>query len=597
MGKTSIKIFTTYLKYMLPASLILIAIWAYLERETLQNRDTHTQLHGLEQTAQTTAKLVDAEALALIKGAEDYQSVWYNKVKSQIDAVSEVLDRDDLEIQVLRRKGNLTEKIVTNKEENVIGESYDLWQEMNDALNQKKVFSKTMTGENEEDVSFFAVAPVLDKRNEAEALVVIGVPRQPAADSILDVATLPIIILMSFVALSILVLVIEFNKLTGGLDHVKENLSRLKKGDQVVPSAQEGYVDELHPALKELASSMRDNRESEEEREKIQHQIQELLRIVSSAADGDFTQKAEVTADALGALSDSFNLMVSDLSELIKDVKKAAEEVASSTQGILKNTDAMAVGAESQASQTENISGLAKEMAELINNTNKNAQMASEAAQRARELAEKGGEIVKRSTDGMQKIRDSVREVSRQMKLLTDNSVRIGEITDFISEIASRTNLLALNASIEAARAGEAGRGFTVVADEIRNLAERSSRAADQISELIDDIQSGTTQTLNAIENGEREVSDGAKLVDSAGSALKEILGTVEISAKSTLDISKATEEQTKFSKDIVASLEHIAGIAKETAEGAQQSRESASKLDDLSTKLNQAVEKFRLAE
>ena len=145
----------------------------------------------------------------------------------------------------------------------------------------------------------------------------------------------------------------------------------------------ESYLNELLPRLKDLANSLKNTQLSSGEKDKTQQQIKELLKIVSSAADGDFTQKAEVTADALGALADSFNIMVSDLSELVKDVMNASEKVASSTMGISTNTDIMAKGAETQASQTENISDLAKEMANRIHNTNQNAQLASEAAKKA----------------------------------------------------------------------------------------------------------------------------------------------------------------------------------------------------------------------
>jgi len=407
----------------------------------------------------------------------------------------------------------------------------------------------------------------------------------------------PVVLGILIVAIAGLILALLMRNLRKGVEHTQYNIERLKNGESVLmPDETSISLLELLPSLKTLENIIKSTKEAEAEREKIQKQIREFLKIVTNAAEGDFTVSAAVTADVLGALADSFNLMISDLSELIRDVKRAAEQVATSTLGILKNIDAMAQGAVSQASQTETISNLAKDMVELINNSNQSSQRAADAARQAKEVAEKGSENVKKSINGMVNIRESVREASKQVRILGENSTRIGEITDFIGEIASRTNLLALNASIEAARAGEAGRGFTVVADEIRNLAERASTSAEEISKLIEDIKSGISKTMKAMESGTHEVSEGTKLVDAAGEVLRDILGSVEISALSASEISNAMQEQTKFSKDIAANLEHIAVIAKDTAEGARQSKESATQLEFLSKNLNQAVEKFRLS-
>jgi twitching motility protein PilJ len=407
----------------------------------------------------------------------------------------------------------------------------------------------------------------------------------------------PVILGILIVLLAGIIQSLMMRSLRKGVDHTRHNIERLRNGESVMtPEDPSIGLLELLPALKSLETSIKLTKDSESDRDKIQKQIREFLKIVTNAAEGDFTVSAAVTADTLGALADSFNLMISDLSELIRDVKRAAEQVSKSTLGILKNFDAMEQGSVNQALQTEAISNLAKDMVELINNSNQSAQRSADAARQAKEVAEKGSGNVKKSISGMVNIRESVREASRQVRILGENSKRIGEITDFISEIASRTNLLALNASIEAARAGDAGRGFTVVADEVRNLAERASASAEEISKLIDDIQSGISKTIKAMENGTYEVSEGARLVDAAGEVLRDILGSVEISALSASEISSAMQEQTKFSKDIAANLEHIAVIAKNTAEGARQSKESATQLEFLSKNLNQAVEKFRLS-
>ena len=153
-----------------------------------------------------------------------------------------------------------------------------------------------------------------------------------------------------------------------------------------------------------------------------------------------------------------------------------------------------------------------------------------------------------------------------------------------------------LNAAIEAARAGEAGKGFSVVADEIRNLAERTNTSAEEISKLIEVIQKSVSLALQNIEKGNQEVGNGTRLMDEAGESLREILDKVNISSDSATKISEATKDQTKFSRQITISLEEIAGIAKETADHAQQSKEAATRLEALSLELNNAVEKFKLS-
>jgi twitching motility protein PilJ len=335
--------------------------------------------------------------------------------------------------------------------------------------------------------------------------------------------------------------------------------------------------------------------ETEADRDRLQGQITSLLRIVSAAADGDFTVKAEVTADTLGALSDSFNLMVSELSGLIREVQKASEQIVESTGEILKSSEAMAEGANNQAKEIESTYASVKNMADIIKYANDRSTQAAKAASRAAEVAQKGTEIVKSSIEGMHRIRDIVQETARQVQILGQNSQEIGEILEVISEIANRTNLLGLNATIEAARASESTRGFGVVADEVRSLAERSGQAAKDIAILVENIQKGTSETVKAMKTATTEVDKETHKVDEAGSALKEILEMAQHSDSLIHEISESFQQQTTTSASIAKIMEKIADIAQETAGRAKTSQGLSEEMTKSSGALSVAVSRFRL--
>ncbi len=590
MNKTGMKLFKKTAITTIFISLLSGLAIGYLIYRQAGDDFQKEQISNIEAAAQISALTFNGKEVEILEKDGNNAA----QVLEKLRHIRESLDLRANSVKVLRKKGNLSEIIISDKDQSGIGKSYDLVKEMSLAIKSGKTTGRIYEKEDKKYVAGFA--PFKSDSTNDVFLLMLEKDISAYQPHLVSAFSIPVAIAFILSLIAALLLFFDFKKLQRGVDSAIDYLNKLKKGESG-SVAINSYCWELEEPLKFLQEKIASQRESEFEREKIQSQIKDLLKNVSAAANGDFTVQAKVTADTLGALADSFNLMVSDLSELIRDVKKAATKVNTATENILHNTNAMAEGAENQAAQTEGITKSSKDMVNLLNKTNENAQRAAEAANKAKEIAERGGEIVKKSVQGMRIIRDSVQEASKQVKQLGDNSKQISEITDFIVEIANRTNLLALNASIEAARAGEAGRGFTVVADEIRNLAERSSKSAEEISELVEDIQNGIIKSVEAMESGTSKVSEGTELVDSAGEILKEILGSVEISSSSIIDISKATHEQTQFSENIAKSLEEIAEIAKKTAERSKQSIESVTELEFLSKTLNQTVEKFKLAQ
>jgi methyl-accepting chemotaxis protein len=335
--------------------------------------------------------------------------------------------------------------------------------------------------------------------------------------------------------------------------------------------------------------------QTETDRDKMQHQVMDLLSVVSTAAEGDLTVKAEVTADALGSVADAFNLMITGLMSLVTQASNVANEIQRSTSGILHSAERMRLGAEQQAAQLQKASDSVNEMSVMTQRMSENAEAATKTSHTATQAAVKGGASVAETIKGMQRIRATVQSTGKKIKGLGERSLEIGAIIEVINEIATQTNLLALNAAIEAARAGEQGKGFAVVADEVRKLAERAARATKDITGLIKGIQVETSEAVTVMEEGTREVEEGTKLADQAGAALREIEQIVKQTATLMTDITKAAGDQVKTTESVANSMDSILQLTQDTSHGVQDTVATISGLADLTTKLNDAIGRFKL--
>jgi methyl-accepting chemotaxis protein len=223
-----------------------------------------------------------------------------------------------------------------------------------------------------------------------------------------------------------------------------------------------------------------------------------------------------------------------------------------------------------------------------------NAEASAEAARRALDAAEQGNRAVRDTLDGMQRIRSSVQATARKIKSLGDRSLEISEIINVINDITEQTNLLALNAAIEAARAGEAGRGFAVVADEVRKLAEHSRTATKDIAALIKAIQAETNEAVVVMEEGTKEVEIGTGLADQAGKALEAISSVVRQSAELVQEISLASKQQVRGTEGVANAMQIISGITRQTTQSARQAAGTVGNLVKLSEQLVDALSQFR---
>jgi len=339
----------------------------------------------------------------------------------------------------------------------------------------------------------------------------------------------------------------------------------------------------------------RQRHEAESSKNASQEAILRLMNEMGDLADGDLTVRATVTEDITGAIADSVNYTIEELGVLVRRINDAAGRVAAASEAAQKTSNELLVATERQSREIQQAGDNVLDMAKSMNQVSSEAMESAQVARQSLEAAQKGSEAVENSIKGMNEIREQIQETSKRIKRLGESSQEIGEIVELISDITEQTNVLALNAAIQAASAGEAGRGFTVVAEEVQRLAERSGEATKQIAAIVKTIQTDTQDAVSAMENSTRGVVEGAKLSDAAGQALQEISSVSTNLASLIESISSATQTQAENATRVAQNMQGILRVTEQTTAGTKQTAVSIGQLAELAVELKGSVSGFKV--
>ncbi len=351
-----------------------------------------------------------------------------------------------------------------------------------------------------------------------------------------------------------------------------------------------------HIAESQQAQSLRKEMEAKRVNDANQAAILRLMNELQTVAEGDLTQEATVTEDITGAIADSVNYTVEELRSLVGSVQSTAAKVAATTAEVdMTSTELLAASTE-QLHEIRETGRSVVDMATRINQVSVQAQESADVARQSLKAAEVGLKAVQNTIGGMNTIRDQIQETSKRIKRLGESSQEIGEITELISDITEQTNVLALNAAIQAASAGDAGRGFSVVAEEVQRLAERSADATRQIASLVKAIQTDTQDAVGAMERSTQGVVEGAKLSDNAGSALTEIDQVSRRLADLIEQISDSTSREANLANEVAGNIQHIFAVTEQTGEGTRTTATQVRELSKIAEELRQSVSRFRIA-
>jgi twitching motility protein PilJ len=350
-----------------------------------------------------------------------------------------------------------------------------------------------------------------------------------------------------------------------------------------------------------LADAQRREAERQEQEAKRvndanQAAILRLMNELQTVAEGDLTQQATVTEDITGAIADSVNYTVEELRTLVEQVQTTVDRVTDTTQQVEQTSTELLAASTEQLRTIHDTGESVLQMASRINDVSAQAQETASVARQSLAAAESGLTAVQDTIGGMNAIRDQIQETSKRIKRLGESSQEIGEITELISDITEQTNVLALNAAIQAASAGEAGRGFSVVAEEVQRLAERSGDATKQIAAIVRTIQTDTQDAVAAMERSTQGVVEGARLSDAAGTALADIDRVVRELSDLIARISAEALKEASSANVVAANIQHIFAVTEQTSEGTRSTAQMVRELSRTAEELKASVSRFKVA-
>jgi methyl-accepting chemotaxis protein len=371
-------------------------------------------------------------------------------------------------------------------------------------------------------------------------------------------------------------LALSFNHMVAGIRDAQDNLLAEKAGVE-----------------RKVAEAVAEIKTKEEY---LTHSIDRMMTAMDKLAQGDLRVRLEIERDdEIGRLFNGFNDSVNNIREMLVKVTEALGATASASSQISSSTEEMAAGAQEQTSQASEVASAVEQMSKTILETTRNANLAADTARISGVNAQEGGRVVLGTMEGMVRIAQVVKQSAETVQALGQSSDQIGEIVQVIDDIADQTNLLALNAAIEAARAGEQGRGFAVVADEVRKLAERTTKATKEIATMIKQIQKDTAGAVDSMNRGTEEVERGQALAEKSSASLKQIIEGSQKVVDVVTQVAAASEEQASASEQISKNIEAITSVTQESAAGTQQIARAAEDLNRLTSNLQELLGQFAL--
>lgn len=381
------------------------------------------------------------------------------------------------------------------------------------------------------------------------------------------------------------------------LSLIEEAVEAIRKGnfEKRIKLSTGDEFEKIADAFNQMMDKLSTLIQTEEERKEMQNNIIKFLQIMTQASEGDLTQKAEVTPDIFGSLADAFNLMIDGLSELVREVKIRAEDVGQHSNILNEIIQKLQSGAEIQKQEIEKIVSLIENASEIALRTKEKTATATDVSKEAIDAIVKGNEIVSETFNSMQLIRTAVQGINRRMKLLSEKLMEIGTISTIISDIANRTNLLALNASIEAARAGEEGKGFVVIAEEIRGLSEKTAKSSKNIGEIIAAIQEEATVVTKNLEEETNYVEIGTDMVNQTTQIFDKIDSIIKKIGEVISDINEYTLKQKEITDKQVNSAQTVKEITENVYEITKQLTDISDSLSNTSKEFVNVTERFKV--